>query len=91
VNYRFRVTPSFRKALKKLPPSQKKSAVKAFSIFKQNPFDLRLGTHKIHGLSALYKKPIYAVCVEDDLRSIFYIDGNTVWSIDIGSHAVYRT
>jgi hypothetical protein len=47
-------------------------------------------THKIHHLSALYKKTIYAVRVEDDLRSIFYLDGEDIVSVDIGTHAIYR-
>jgi len=90
VSYRFRAAKSFRKALAKLPTSQKRSAKAAFQIFKKDPFDPRLHTHKIHKLSAAYGKTIYAVCIEGDLRAIFYIDGNTIWSVDIGSHAIYR-
>jgi mRNA-degrading endonuclease RelE of RelBE toxin-antitoxin system len=91
VNYRFKTTPAFRKALTKLSRPQKESAKKAFAIFKRDPFDPRLRTHKIHHLSALYKKTIYAVRIEDDLRSVFYVDGQNVVSIDIGSHAIYRS
>ena len=91
MNYRFKTTPAFRKALSKLPSSQKASAKKAFAIFKQDPFDPRLRTHKIHQLSALYKETIYAVRVEGDLRSIFYVDGKNVISLDIGTHAIYRS
>jgi hypothetical protein len=32
----------------------------AFAIFKQNPFDSRLGSHKIHKLSARYSRAIYS-------------------------------
>jgi mRNA-degrading endonuclease YafQ of YafQ-DinJ toxin-antitoxin module len=67
------------------------SAKEAFALFKQNPFDPRLRTHKIHHLSALYKKTIYAVRIEDDLRSIFYVDGENIVSLDIGTHAIYRS
>jgi len=28
--------------------------------------------------------------IEADLRAIIYLDGNTVWTVDIGTHAVYR-
>jgi hypothetical protein len=35
---------------------------------------------KIHKLTAAYGKSIYSACIE----------GNTVWSVDIGSHAIYR-
>jgi len=90
VTYRFKTTPAFRKALFKLSPAQIVSAKKAYVIFKQNPFDPRLRTHKIHHLSALYKRTIYAVWVEGDLRSIFYLDGKSIVSVDIGTHAIYR-
>ena len=89
--YQFKTTPAFRKSLAKLSPSQKHSAKQAFSFFKKDPFDPRLRTHKIHQLSALYKKTIYAVRVEDDLRSIFYLDGKLIVSVDIGTHAIYRS
>jgi mRNA-degrading endonuclease YafQ of YafQ-DinJ toxin-antitoxin module len=90
VIYRFKTTPAFRKALARLSPAQKDSAKKVFALFKQNPFDPKLRTHKIHHLSAIYKKTIYAVRVENDLRSIFYLEGEIVISVDIGTHAIYR-
>jgi plasmid maintenance system killer protein len=88
---RFKTTPAFRKALGRLSRSQKQSAKKAFAIFRQDPFDPKLRTHKIHHLSALYKKTIYAVRIEDDLRAVFYLQGEDVVSVDIGTHAIYRS
>ncbi len=64
--------------------------MKAFRIFKENPFDPRLRVHKIHKLSAQYGKTIYSVWIEDDLRAAFYIEGDIIWSVAIGSHAIYR-
>ena len=90
MNHKFKTTPAFRKALSKLVPSQKASAKQAFAVFKKDPVDPRLRTHKIHQLSSLYKKTIYAVRIEDDLRAIFYLDGENVVSLDIGTHAIYR-
>jgi len=89
VKYKFKTQPSFRKALAKLSASQRISAKKAFAIFKNDPFDLRLHTHKIHHLSSLYKRTIYAVRIEGDLRSIFLLNGEDVVILDIGSHAIY--
>jgi hypothetical protein len=80
--YVFKTTPAFRTALRKLTPRQKASARTAFGIFKHNPFDARLRTHKIHDLSAKLR--------QDDLRAIFYIEGDVVVSLDIGDHAIYR-
>ena len=62
----------------------------AFKIFKQNPFDPRLRPHKIHKLSAIYGTTIYAVEIAADLRAAFYVEGQTVWSVDIGDHGIYR-
>ena len=90
MNYRFRTAKSFRRALAKLTPDQKRSAAAAFRIFKANPFDPRLRPHKIHKLSAAYGKTIHSVFIEADLRAVFYVEGNTVWSVDVGRHAIYR-
>jgi len=90
MKYRFRAAKSFHRALAKLPTSQKKSAQEAFRIFRHDPLDPRLRTHKIHKLTAAYGKTIWSACIEGDLRAVFYIEGDTVWSVDIGSHAIYR-
>jgi hypothetical protein len=45
---------------------------RTWQIFKVDPFDSRLGTHKIHGLSAIFNRTVYAVVVEGDLRITFY-------------------
>lgn len=66
------------------------SAKKAFAIFKGDPFDARLRTHKIHGLSARLGRTIYSVSIEKDLRVLFYVDNDVAISIDIGSHRIYR-
>jgi mRNA-degrading endonuclease YafQ of YafQ-DinJ toxin-antitoxin module len=49
-----------------------------------------LRAHKIHRLSAALGKTVYAVEIEADLRVIFYLDGETVRTVDIGSHDVYE-
>jgi hypothetical protein len=49
-----------------------------------------LGTHRINKLSSRFKKTIYSVVIESDLRAIFYVEGDTVWTIDIGTHSLYR-
>jgi mRNA-degrading endonuclease YafQ of YafQ-DinJ toxin-antitoxin module len=90
VKYRFRSAKSFRRALTGLNPKQKQAAKAAFRIFKENPFDPRLRTHKIHKLSAAHGKTIYSAWIEADLRAVFYLEGSTVWSVDIGTHAIYR-
>ncbi len=90
MKYRFRVAKPFHRDLAKLQPEQYRSAVKTYRIFKQNPFDPRLRTHKIHRLSAQSGKTIYSVYIEADLRAVFYIEKDIVWSVAIGTHAIYR-
>jgi hypothetical protein len=49
-----------------------------------------LRSHKIHKLSARYGLTIYAAVIEADLRAVFYIEGETVVTVDIGSHEIDR-
>jgi hypothetical protein len=53
-------------------------------------FDPRLGTHKIHHLSAIHKRTVYAVNVDADLRVVFIIENETVWSLEVGTHEIYE-
>ena len=91
MTYQYKAARRFWKSFHHLTERQKQSVRKAWETFRENPFDPRLKPHKIHRLSAEYKVTIYAVVIEADLRVIFYLDGSTVWSVDIGTHAVYRS
>lgn len=71
-------------------PGPKESARQAWKIFKDDPFDPRLRTHKIQSLSSRYGRTIYAVELEGDLRSTFYLDGETVVSLIVGTHDIYK-
>ena len=88
--YRYKAAPKFWRSFKKLGASQKQSAKEAWKIFKLDPFDPRLRAHKINRLSAAYGKTVHAVEIERDLRVIFYLDGETVYTLDIGTHEIYR-
>ena len=88
--YLFKTTDSFRKALRKLDRDQKASARKAFAIFKDDPFDARPRTHKIHGPSIKLRRTIYSVYIEGNLRALFHVDGDVAVSLDIGDHSIYR-
>jgi hypothetical protein len=70
-----------------LSSPQKDSTRKARQIFKNDPFDPRLRTHKIHRLSAHYDRTIYPVEIEGELRAVFYPDGDMV--VTLGTHAIY--
>ncbi len=90
MRYRFRATRTFWRSLQALPPEQQRNARAAFATFRANPFDARLRSHKIHRLSARYGRTIYAAVIEGDLRAVFYIEGDTVVTVDIGTHSIYR-
>lgn len=89
--YRYRAAKGFWKHFHALSPAQKESARAAWTIFKVDPFDPRLGTHKIHRLTDLYGETIYALRVEANLRVIFAIRQDVIWSLDIGTHDIYKS
>jgi mRNA-degrading endonuclease YafQ of YafQ-DinJ toxin-antitoxin module len=90
MKYRFKPAQRFWESFYVLPPSQKDSTRRAWKIFQENPFDARLRSHKIHKLSARYGRTIYAAEIEADLRAVFYVEGDIVVTVDIGSHDIYR-
>ena len=90
MKYRFRASRTFWRNFGKLTAQQQGSARKTFVIFKQNPFDPRLRSHKIHELSARYGRTVYAVEIEANLRALFYVEDDMVVTVDIGSHNIYR-
>jgi mRNA-degrading endonuclease YafQ of YafQ-DinJ toxin-antitoxin module len=90
MNFRFKASRAFWKSFSELPERQQLSAKAAFKIFKTDPFDPRLRAHRINSLSSYYNKTIYAVEIEVDLRTIFYLENNIIFTVDIGSHAIYR-
>ena len=90
MKYRFKPTDQFWESFYDLDPGQKESTRRAWKIFKENPFDPRLRTHKIHRLSAQYGRTIYAAEIEGDLRAVFFINGDTVVTVDLGTHDIYK-
>jgi mRNA-degrading endonuclease YafQ of YafQ-DinJ toxin-antitoxin module len=75
VKYRCTATRAFWRSFGKLPAQQQEHTRKAFTIFKQNPFDPRLRSHKIQKLSARYARTVYAAEIEADLRVVFTSNG----------------
>lgn len=90
MKYRFSASRAFWRKFNQLSNQQQQNARDAFRVFKENPFDSRLRSHKIHRLSARYGRTIYSAEIEADLRAVFYVEGDLVVTIDIGSHSIYR-
>ncbi len=82
-----RTSSRFRKSYKKLPKNIKDKATEKERIFRTNPFDARLDTHKLHGKYKEY----WAFTIADQYRIMFtFAESNTVDFIDIGTHEIYK-
>ncbi len=71
MKYIFKASETFWRKFYSLSDSQKQSTRAAWELFKRDPFDPRLGTHKINRLSAASGHTVYSVVIEGDLRSLF--------------------
>ena len=91
MKYRYQATERFWTSFYRLGPEQKESARKAWQIFKEDPFDPRLRAHKNHRVSTHYGRVIYAIVLEGDLRSLFYVEGDLVVSLVLGTHDIYKS
>lgn len=90
MSYDFRATKEYWKNFYSLAHQQKELLREKWKIFKFDPFEPSLRTHRVHRLSALAKHTIYSVVIEGDLRVLFRIDGNVVTTLDVGTHDLYR-
>ena len=82
-----RVTSKFRKSYRKLPKIVKIKAQEREKIFRDDPFDLRLDTHKLHGKY----KDYWAFTVVGQHRIMFvFINSGRVDFINIGTHEIYK-
>ena len=77
----------FAKVYRKLPKRTKLSAEKKEVIFRQDPFDQRLKTHKLSGKLKLY----YSFSIDLRYRIIFeFAEQGVVWLHSVGTHEIYR-
>jgi len=77
----------FIKSFRKLPDKIKSLAEKKEKIFIKNPFDRRLGTHKLHDEFDGF----LSFSVNRSYRIIFdFLDGDIVRFYDIGTHDIYK-
>ena len=83
-----RVTAVFERRYGKLPQSVKEKAKWCEDIFRNDPFNPQLRTHKLHGKHG--KEWAFSVTQRCRIKFIF-VNGNTVLFTDIGTHPeVYR-
>ncbi len=75
----------FAKTYKRLPRSVKISAEKKEKLFRENPFDKRLKTHKLHGKLT----DLWSFSVDERHRIIFEFGEDVIYFHLIGNHGVY--
>jgi len=82
-----RISSKFEKSYKNLPRRVKEKAGEKEKIFRINPFDSRLDTHKLHGKYKEY----WAFTVVNQYRIMFdFVSSNKVDFINVGTHEIYR-
>lgn len=81
-----KTTRHFERAFNRLPVDIQERAEAALEIFRNNPFDTKLRTHKLSG----GLKQFYAVSVDFRTRIVFWIRNEVAFLHDIGDHDMYR-
>ncbi len=80
-------TPNFRRCYKKLSSEIKDLAESKEAIFRSNPFDRKLGTHKLQGRL----KDFWAFSINSKYRIIFeFIEKQNVVFHSVGDHVIYE-
>lgn len=84
---KFKYSAVFIRSLKKFPKSQLKSLAKKEAMFRENPFDRRLRTHKLKGKLSEY----YSFSISYHWRIVFHFENpETIIFDNIGTHSVYQ-
>jgi len=74
----------FLKSFKKLPKDIQKIYRTKEKIFRENPFDPRLKTHKLKG------KEVWSFVITYKIRVIFILRKKFILLVNIGDHSIYR-
>jgi addiction module RelE/StbE family toxin len=77
----------FTRSVEKLPSSVKDKLRERDQIFRRNPFDPRLKTHKLRG----HLKDHWSYSVDRRYRVLFkFLESDAVIYYDVGTHKVYK-
>ena len=80
-------SPRFRREYRELPAETKEKAKKKERIFRTNPFDSRLKTHKLGGRLADF----WSFSIDYRYRIIFkFLDEKKILFFVVGDHSVYK-
>lgn len=81
------ISSSFKKSWKKLPEKIKNKAKEKEIIFKENPFDFSLKTHKLVGKNRECWS--FSINYAYRIKFIFILEREVLF-LDIGTHDIYR-
>jgi len=77
----------FAREYRKLPLRVKKIAEQKEQIFRKNPFDSKLKTHKLKGSL----KGFFSFSINQKYRIIFeFANSNIIWFHSVGEHSIYK-
>ena len=81
------IHPRFEKNYKRLPQKVKDKTKTKEIIFRNNPFDPQLKTHKLVGKD----KECWSFWIDRNYRIKFvFLDSKSVLFLDIGTHDIYK-
>jgi mRNA-degrading endonuclease YafQ of YafQ-DinJ toxin-antitoxin module len=84
---RIKISSRYKKSFRVLDPQIQEKAIEKINIFRENPFDPRLKTHKLHGKD----RDCWAFWIDYKYRIKFtFLSDNEVLFLDIGPHDIYR-
>jgi len=82
-----KISPKFEKQYRRLPKKIKGKAKEKEFVFRKNPFDPRLNTHKLSGRD----RDCWAFWITYSYRIKFiFLSREEVLFLDISSHRIYR-
>ena len=77
----------FERAFVKLPESLIREVARREAIFRKNPFDPLLKTHKLKG----EHRDLWSFSIAYRYRIVFrFLDDNMAYFIDVGDHSIYQ-
>ncbi len=82
-----KTSPKFEKNYRRLPQNIKEKAKQKEQIFRENPFNPRLKTHKLSGKD----KRCWAFWIDDSYRIKFiFLSKREILFLHIGTHDIYK-
>jgi mRNA-degrading endonuclease YafQ of YafQ-DinJ toxin-antitoxin module len=84
---RIKISSRYKKSFRVLDSKIQEKAIEKINIFRENPFDARLKTHKLHGKD----RDCWAFWIDYRYRIKFiFLSEKEVLFLDIGTHNIYK-